>query len=78
VGSASAAAVAGALARAEEIVLETGFRAAAPWIAETRAELARVRGDQATCQRELREAHRLFVEIGAVGHAERLRSRLAE
>ena len=77
-GPESAAAVAGALARAEEIVLEIGFRAAAPWIVETRAEIARVRGDEATCQRELQEAHRLFVEIGAVGHAERLRTRLAE
>jgi len=29
------------------------------------AELARLNGDEATRQRELREAHRLFVEIGA-------------
>jgi len=30
-----------------------------------RAELARLTGDEATCQCELREAHRLFTEIGA-------------
>jgi tetratricopeptide (TPR) repeat protein len=29
------------------------------------AELARLRGDDATCRREFREAHRLFLEIGA-------------
>ncbi len=29
------------------------------------------------CQRELREAHRLFTEIGASGHAERLAGELA-
>lgn len=30
-----------------------------------RAELARLTGDEATRERELREAHRLFTEIGA-------------
>ena len=30
-----------------------------------RAELARLVGDEATRERELREAHRLFTEIGA-------------
>jgi hypothetical protein len=29
------------------------------------------------CERELREAHRLFTEIGASGHAERLAGELA-
>jgi len=34
-----------------------------------RAEIARLRGDYASVRRELTEAHRLFVEIGADGHA---------
>jgi hypothetical protein len=77
-GSASAPAVAAALDRAEELVAETGFRGAAPGIAETRAELARVCGDEATRQHELREAHRLFTEIGATGHAQRVAAMLGE
>jgi tetratricopeptide (TPR) repeat protein len=37
-----------------------------------RAELARRRGDAEGREHELREAHRLFVEMGATGRAERL------
>jgi len=47
-------------------------RAYAPLIHVERAELARLLGDEAGYQRELREAHRLFVEMGATGHAERI------
>jgi hypothetical protein len=36
------------------------------------AERARRRGDEEGHHRELREAHRLFTEIGSTGHAERL------
>jgi hypothetical protein len=36
------------------------------------AELVRQTGDEAARRRELREAHRLFNDIGAIGHAERL------
>ena len=35
-------------------------------------------GDDATQERELREAHRLYTEMGATGHAERLARELAE
>jgi hypothetical protein len=35
-------------------------------------ELARLLGDEVTWERELREAHRLFTEMGATGHAERI------
>jgi len=45
---------------------------------EISAELAHLRGDEATRERELREAHRLFVEMGATGHAERIAPLLAE
>ena len=41
------------------------------------AELARQSGDEEGHERELREAHRLFTEIGASGHAERLAGELA-
>ena len=41
------------------------------------AELARQNGDEAERERELSEAHRLFTQIGATGHAERLAGRLA-
>ena len=33
--------------------------------------------DDATRERELREAHRLFTEIGATGHAERIAKELS-
>jgi hypothetical protein len=36
-----------------------------PFLHVERAELARLTGDETTRQRELREAHRLFIEIGA-------------
>ena len=36
-----------------------------PCIRLERAELAKLTGDDVTRQRELREAHRLFLEIGA-------------
>ena len=47
-----------------------------PQVHEERAELARLRGDDATRERELREAHRLYTEMGATGHAERLAQKL--
>jgi adenylate cyclase len=61
-----------ALDRALELVEETGSRVFVPPVHEERAELARLRGDEATRERELREAHRLYTEMGATGHAERL------
>jgi hypothetical protein len=65
-----------ALARALELVEKTGAKAYEPQILEERAELARFLGDEATRERELREAHRLFAEIGATGHAQRLAKEL--
>jgi len=52
-------------------------RAYLPEIAEARAELARVLDDEATHERELREALRLSGEMGADGHAERVARVLA-
>ncbi len=41
-------------------------------ITELRGELAGLRGELAECERLLRQAHRLYTEVGAAGHAERL------
>jgi tetratricopeptide (TPR) repeat protein len=54
-----------ALAQAQALVEETGATCYAPFIHVERAELARLTGDEAAHERELREAHRLFLEIGA-------------
>ena len=65
-----------ALDRAAELVGLSGARSREPLIHEELANLARLTGDDTTCQRELREAHRLFTEMGATGHAERLAKEL--
>jgi class 3 adenylate cyclase/tetratricopeptide (TPR) repeat protein len=79
-GSAGAAAreqIEAALARALQLVRETGAKVHEPPIHVELAELAHQRGQEEERQRELREAHRLFSEIGASGHAERLAGELA-
>jgi hypothetical protein len=58
------------------LVDETGAVVYLPRIHEIRAELARVLGNSAECERELREAHRLYVGMGATGHAERVAAEL--
>jgi hypothetical protein len=50
----------------------TGARACAPFIHVERAALAHLLGDEATRQAELREAHRLFAEMGAPTRAEQV------
>jgi hypothetical protein len=50
----------------------SGAKSYEPFLHVERAELARLTGDKATCERELREAHRLFIEIGAPIHAEQV------
>ena len=65
-----------ALARAEGLVEETEARGLAPWILEVRAELARALGDATAAEHHLREAHRLYTEMGASGHAARLAEEL--
>jgi hypothetical protein len=47
----------------------TEFRMLEPFICVERAELALLSGDEASHKRELREAHRLFTEIGAPNRA---------
>ena len=64
------------LKRAEQLVDETGAEAYRPFIFVVRAPLARQGSNGA--EKELREAHRLFTETGATGHAERAARSLAE
>jgi hypothetical protein len=67
-----------ALARARTLTDQVGTRAIVPTIHVELAELARQLGAASAQERELREAHRLFTEIGATGHAERLAAELTE
>jgi tetratricopeptide (TPR) repeat protein len=71
-GASARAEVERALSRARALIEESGFRIREPWVLLERAEFLRVLGDEVARQRELREAHRLFTEMGATGHAERL------
>ena len=54
----------------------SGAKSYEPFLHVERAELARLTGDEATRQRELREAHRLFLEIGAPIRAEQVAKEL--
>ncbi len=76
-GARSREAVETALARTAEIVDKINLHSRQPWIHVRRAELARLLGEDAAHERELREAHRLFSETGATGHAERLARELS-
>jgi adenylate cyclase len=62
--------------RAEAVCNETGIRVYLPPLLEVRAALAERRGDPQEARQWLREAHRLYTEIGATGHAERLANEL--
>jgi tetratricopeptide (TPR) repeat protein len=76
-GPSASAEVEVALSRALELVHDTEARSLEPMVHIELAELARQNGDEEGRQRELREAHRLFTEIGAAGHADRLAEKLA-
>ncbi len=54
-----------ALAEADAWLEMSGAKSYEPFLHVERAELARLSGDDTTRARELREAHRLFLEIGA-------------
>jgi adenylate cyclase len=75
-GAAARSEVEAALARAEALIEQTGAAATAPRVRLARAELAHVLGDEAARRRELSEAHRLFLEMGAQRHADRLKKEL--
>jgi hypothetical protein len=60
----------------ERLVEDTKAESYRPFIHEERASLASLLGDDAARARELREAHRLFIDMSATGHAERLAKEL--
>jgi class 3 adenylate cyclase/tetratricopeptide (TPR) repeat protein len=60
------------LQQALDVAAATGARRYEPLLRAELAELAGRVGDDELRSRELREAHRLFLEIGADGHADRL------
>ncbi len=66
-----------ALAEADAWLEMSGAKSYEPFLHVERAELARLSGDDATRERELREAHRLFLEIGAPIRAEQVAKELA-
>jgi hypothetical protein len=61
---------------AETLCEETGMRVHLPPLLEIRAALAERRGNPQAARRRLREAHRLYTEMGATGHARRLAKEL--
>jgi class 3 adenylate cyclase/tetratricopeptide (TPR) repeat protein len=62
--------------RAEALCEETGIRVYLPPLLEIRAALAERRGDPQEARRQIREAQRLYTEMGATGHAKRLAGEL--
>jgi tetratricopeptide (TPR) repeat protein len=58
------------------LAVDAGYRLYLPKAVELRADLAALRGDPTARERHLREAQRLYAEIGATGHAARLANEL--
>ena len=76
-GSDGADDVQAALDHARELAEEMGARPFEAQIHEVSAAVALLSDDDAVWKRELREAHRLYTEMGATGHAERVARELA-
>ena len=71
-GPAGAAEAQRTLAEASELVDATGAHCRSPVVHEVSAEIARLLGDDATRSREIREARRLLIQMGASEQADRL------
>jgi hypothetical protein len=67
-----------ALAEADAWLEMTGAKSYEPFVHIERAELARLTGDGAARERELREAHRLFTEMGVPMRAGEVARRLGQ
>jgi hypothetical protein len=65
------------LAEADAWLEMSGAKSYEPFLHVERAELARLTGDDSTRERELREAHRRFTDIGAPIRAEQVARELA-
>jgi len=77
-GLAAREAIEAELARADGIIEQTGAKAYAPFVLVTRAALARSLGDKERHERLIREAQRLWNEMGAAGWAERIARELGQ
>jgi tetratricopeptide (TPR) repeat protein len=73
-GGSESGSIDAALVRAQALIEESGAHSYAPSIAEAWAELASVNSDAEGARSAYAEAHRLFHEMGANGHAERLKA----
>jgi len=71
-GAGGAAEAQRTLAEVSGLIDETGAHCRQPVVHEVSAEIARLLGDAATRARELREAHRLLLGMGASEQADRL------
>jgi len=71
-------AIAAALARAEALITQTAAELYAPELHRERAALAKLLGDSAAHARELREALRLYAEMGAPLRVAEIERELAE
>ena len=60
------------ISAASRSIATSGARGLEPLLAETRAEVALQRRDSGAHRAQLSEAQRLYAELGATGHAERL------
>ena len=76
-GAESRDAVAALLDEVDPLIQETGNYVYAPAVSELRADLARATGDESGRERALEEALRLYTEMKATGHAERIAAQLA-
>jgi len=75
-GADGAAGIEAALRDASALVETTEARAFAPFILVEHAALANLLGDDTACRCDLREAHRLFTEMGATARAEQVARQL--
>lgn len=66
--------IARTLARAEELIETTGGAVMKPFLCQRQADFAGLKGDDASRQQMLQEAHRLFVSMAAHGYAARLKA----
>ncbi len=69
--------ISAALDRADALLRETGARSCEPEVLEGRARLADAAGDPASAEQLRRDAQRLYTDMGATGHAERMTRELA-
>jgi class 3 adenylate cyclase/tetratricopeptide (TPR) repeat protein len=71
-GPEATAQIEAALAEADAWIEMSGAKSYEPFLHVERAALARLTGDEASRERALREAHRLFTEMGATVRAEEI------